>query len=487
MTRKTRIPLLLNSYLATEMLAPFFASFVIMNCVFFLVKLVPLLNVVLELGIGLSDFARLFAYIFPNIFLYSLPMSAMMGVIVGFTRLTSDSEILALKSCGTSLYQTVPSVVIVATAIALLTGYFSIQLIPKSELAMEQLMFQLAKEKIDNGIHDHQFTEALGDLVVYVENADRKTNEWENVWVSDMRDQDIPTITMATTGKMVSNIKNMMVTIILYNGSLHRPEDDMSQIVTFDRYRINIPLRPPNVIDGKKVNTLSSGMMTMTQLQQQANRLGRESSRGREMRIQYEKRLVLPVGCLILSLLGLPLGLMGGAGKRAIGVPVGLFFFMLYYVLFTLSKSMSKDGTLPVEIAMWIPNGLFLIWTLYCLRRMTHERPVIPQRLTDQTGAAYDRFLAPLVLRFQKLIGRAPEEVVTVKQEEEEVVPHYLQAGAIHANAYSKIYHFPECEFYDCKYCTVSFINADIATQAGFQPCKFCKIVKKELKKKQGQ
>ena len=73
------LPLLLYSYLATEILAPFFASFLILNSVFFLVKLIPFLNVVLELNIGFADFVRLFSYLFPNIFLYSMPMAAMMA------------------------------------------------------------------------------------------------------------------------------------------------------------------------------------------------------------------------------------------------------------------------------------------------------------------------------------------------------------------------------------------------------------------------
>lgn len=482
MIRNSRIPFLLNSYLATEILAPFFASFIIMNCVFFLVKLVPLLNIVLDLGIGFTDFVRLFSYIFPNIFLYSLPMSAMMGVIVGFSRLTNDTEILALKSCGTSLYQTVPSVVVVATLIALLTGYFSIKLIPASELAMKQLMFQLAKEKIDKGIQEHQFTEALGDLVVYVEKADKKTKDLENVWVSDMRSQTIPTITMATTGKMISDIENMMVTIILYNGSLHRAEKDKTQIVNFKQYRINIPLQPPTVIDGKNISTLSSGMMTMSQLQQRASELGRDTKNGKKMLVHYEKRIVLPVGCLIISLLGLPLGLLGGPGKRAIGVPVGLFFFMLYYIFFTLSQSIAEESSIPVEIAMWIPNGIFLILTLYCLHQMTHEQPFIPDIIKEKISEYYEHYLAPLIRNVLKLIGHSKKKVETVKPIITKVTPRFLQPGTIHANAFSRIYHFPECEFYNCKYCTMTFRNVEIATKAGFQPCKFCNTLKKKMR-----
>ena len=149
MNSLTRLPFLLYSYLATELLSPFFASFLIMNCVFFLVKLIPFLNAVLELNIGFADFFRLFSYLFPNMFLYSIPMAAMIGVIISFTRLSNDSEILAFKACGISIYQILPPVIVIAIMISLITSYFSIKLIPAGDTAMKQLMFQLAKEKID--------------------------------------------------------------------------------------------------------------------------------------------------------------------------------------------------------------------------------------------------------------------------------------------------------------------------------------------------
>ncbi|HID70718.1 MAG TPA: YjgP/YjgQ family permease, partial [Desulfobacterales bacterium] len=355
MSKATRFPTLLDSYLTTEMLAPFFASFVIMNSVFFLVKLIPFLNVVLELEISFVDFIRLFLYLFPNIFLYSIPMAAMMGVIISFTRLSSDAEILAFKASGISLYKMIPAVLLVSASIALITGYFSATLIPKSEIAMKQLMFQVAKEKIDKGIKEHQFTEALGDLVVYVDTIDRNTGEWGNVWVSDMRGQVNPIITMAESGTMNAQIDNMMVTITLRNGSLHRPDDKRSQIITFEKYTINIPLQPPTILDGEDVTKRSADSMTMAQLQEYATELGRDTQKGRKTLIEYHRRLVLPVGCFILSLLGMPLGLQAGPGRKAAGVPLGLAFFILYYILFTLGKGVAENTGIPVIAAMWTP------------------------------------------------------------------------------------------------------------------------------------
>jgi lipopolysaccharide export system permease protein len=493
MARSAHIPRLLYSYLATEMLAPFFASFVVMNCVFFLVKLIPFLNVVLEMEISFADFIRLFCYLFPNMFLYSIPMAAMMGVIISFTRLASDTEILAFKASGISLYQMLPPVILVSLCIALLTSFFSISLIPKSEVAMKQLMFQVAKEKIDKGIKEDQFTEALGDLVVYVDAIDKESSEWENVWVSDMRGQVHPIITMAQSGNMTAFIDKMMVTITLHNGSLHRPDGNRSQIIGFETYTINIPLQTPTILDGDDVTHLSAKSMTLAQLQESATALGRDTDQGRNRLIHFHKRLVLPVGCFILSLLGLPLGLLAGPGKKAIGIPLGLGFFILYYILFTLGKTLADDTQLPVVFAMWLPNAVFLILMIYAIRQAARERPAIPDPIKNYISVAIDKLVSPVTKQFWNLINifkpdtpkppkPVPEPAPETSLPPKKVVTDqesstYLTEGTVHGNVNSHIFHVQGCEHYYCKNCTIEFKDVALAIKSGFEPCRFCKTL----------
>ncbi len=372
-----KIPKLLYSYLATEMLGPFFASFLVMNGVFFLAKLIPFLNFVLELNIGFADFIRLFSYLFPNIFLYSIPMAALLGVTIGFARLSSDSEILALKANGISMYQILPPVIIVATLFALLTSFVSIKLIPLSAVSMRQLSYQLLKEKIHNGIKEHEFTEALGDVVVYVQAIDKSTGEWTNVWVSDRRQAENPVVTMASSGKMNSSVDEMMVSIELKNGSLHKPGTDNAQIVQFDQYRINIPLHLPDTTTTRPKNTA----LTMRQLLVEAQFPESDVDK-QNLLVEFHKRLVLPVGCLMISLLGLPLGLQARPGKKAVGIQAGLAIFILYYILFTFAKEYAGSTIFPIWLAMWSPNLLFFILAIIWIIRVSNEQPLIPEVLS---------------------------------------------------------------------------------------------------------
>ncbi|MCP3889670.1 MAG: LPS export ABC transporter permease LptF [Desulfobulbaceae bacterium] len=470
MTTHTKIPPLLYSYLATEMLAPFFASFLIMNCVFFLAKLIPFLNFVLELNIGFADFIRLFSYLFPNIFLYSIPMATMMGVTIGFTRLSNDSEILAFKASGISIYQIIPPVVIVTTLIALLTSYFSIKLIPLSEVAMKQLTYQLLKEKVNKGIKPHVFTEALGDVVVYVEQIDKKSGEWTDVWVSDMRGVENPVITMASKGSMKSSIQDMKVSIVLYNGSLHRPSSENSQIVEFDKYQINIPLRPPQ---SKATRVKRKNVLTMQELLAEADRIEENTVSKRKILIEFHKRLVLPGGCLLMSLLGLPLGLQARAGKKAIGIQAGLAIFILYYILFTMGKSMAEEAVLPVIIAMWAPNSLFFILALFWIYRVANEKPLIPGFISELYRNILNTTSTSLKKTYKVAIRRAKGFPDSLGNDEETVALGTRKL--ISGNAKSRVFHVPECEYYSCRNCTLEFKDVHVAQEAGFEPCRFCR------------
>jgi len=466
----SKTPRFLYSYLATEMLGPFFASFLIMNCVFFLAKLIPFLNFVLDLNIGAADFIRLFSYLFPNIFLYSIPMAAMLGVTIGFARLSSDSEILAFKASGISMYQILPPVLIVAALIALLTGYVSIKLIPLSAVSMKQLTYQLIKEKISKGIKEHMFTEALGDVVVYVDKINKQTGQWSKVWVSDMRQGDNPIVTMASTGSMTSNIKDMTVSLVLRNGSLHKPGNDNAQIVQFDRYQINIPLRSPETGAGQ----LKKNSLTMGELLEEARNAEDQSKDKRNSLIEFHKRIVLPVGCLMMSLIGLPLGLQARPGRKAIGIQAGLAIFVLYYILFTLAKALAEKVVLPVWLAMWGPNfffcGLAVFWTI----RIANEQTLIPERVTACTLKLAELLLAPIRTIFRKTWGGIFARLIkTSSNQPVSGSPH--AEVAITGNAKTREYHIPGCENYHCRNCTLLFINRSIASEAGFHPCPACK------------
>jgi len=255
----------------------------------------------------------------------------------------------------------------------------------------------------------------------------------------------------------------------LRNGSLHRPGTENAQIVQFDRYVINIPLFPADT----KATRLKRSSLTMNELLEKARLEPRNTENKRKLLIEYHKRLVLPVGCLMISLIGLPLGLQARPGKKAIGIQAGLGIFVLYYILFTFGKTLSEEDVLPITLAMWTPNFLFMLLAILWIIRITNEKPLIPENITYFFEEIFHRVSQTFVIRYNKIVRILRGSELT----EEEFDDGYdVQTGltAIRGNVKSRVFHLPGCEFYDCKNCTIEFKNIQIALDSGFEQCRFC-------------
>lgn len=385
------MPLLLFTYLATEILAPFFASLIILNAVLFLGRLIPLLDIIFDFGVGLGDFTRLCAYLTPNLLLFSIPMASMMGTIIAITRMVNDNEVMALKANGIGLYRMLPAVALIAFCTATLTLFTAVFLMPQGTIASKKLFFQLAKERIDRGVQAKHFSEGIKEVVLYADHVDPRTGAWEGVYVSDLRDAKTPVTVMARSGSLTADAATMQITLRLGDGSLHRALGPKTQTMHFRSYTLSLPMQAPVAVAGDSLTRVGKNGMSLKQLQAAAVKPETPKQDRAGYLIEFHQRLVLPVGCLILTILGLPLTLVGRPAHRSIGVPLGLLIFILYYVLLTAAKGFAEEGLLPIGVLMWLPNLLFATLTFFFVRQVANETMPLFDRLYEVVTALIDR------------------------------------------------------------------------------------------------
>ncbi|MEO6497435.1 MAG: LptF/LptG family permease, partial [Mucilaginibacter sp.] len=86
----------------------------------------------------------------------------------------------------------------------------------------------------------------------------------------------------------------------------------------------------------------------------------------RKSLVEYQKKFTLSVACLMLFLIGAPLGAIIRKGGLGLPVVVSVVFFLLYHIISTIGEKGVKDGAVPPVLGMWIaifvltPIGLFL-------------------------------------------------------------------------------------------------------------------------------
>ena len=119
---------------------------------------------------------------------------------------------------------------------------------------------------------------------------------------------------------------------------------------------------------------------------------------------------------------------------------------------------------------MWVPNALFCILVIVSINRVAHERPLVSPYIQE----LLERFVGAVVNLLQKayvLIRRADDS------EEKTPGETIVQKKILRGNARTRIFHFPECDYYYSQDCSVEFKDSEVALKAGFDPCMFCRTI----------
>ncbi|MDB5128586.1 MAG: permease [Mucilaginibacter sp.] len=121
-----------------------------------------------------------------------------------------------------------------------------------------------------------------------------------------------------------------------------------------------------------KVNALNNAASEVHQimdvLRNRADRHKETSKSIRRYIMEYQKKFTLGAACIVLFLIGAPLGAIIRKGGLGLPVVVSVIFFLIYYIIGTIGEKSAKEGDLSPLIGAWIsigvlfPIGLFLTY-----------------------------------------------------------------------------------------------------------------------------
>jgi LPS export ABC transporter permease LptG len=97
------------------------------------------------------------------------------------------------------------------------------------------------------------------------------------------------------------------------------------------------------------------------------------AARARWYLVEFHRRLALPTSCLVLALVGVPLGLSSKKGGKSMGfvVAIGLVFF--YYFISLTGISLGRSGRIPPVFGVWAANFVFFAAGLFLIRRVEYS------------------------------------------------------------------------------------------------------------------
>lgn len=365
----------IHRYILREISVPTILSLLIFTFVLLMGKIPRLAELVINKGVPTAEILQLFGYLLPTFFSVTIPLSFLLGILLAFGRFSADSEFVALKASGISLYNLVKPVLLLAIIFSLLTAWITIKIEPASKTAFRGKLFHIASSNASVSVKPGIFNDEFEGIVLYTRGMDEERGIMQDVFISDERESETPSTITARQGRFISNPERYSLTLRLSNGSIHRrpakEEHTTYQTISFNNYDINLDVG--SQLDSKQRNR-SRSELSWSELN---NSIDKASNNKNRFHLQVEKheRVVIAFAPLVLILIGVPLGLQSQRSGKGAGFTVALLVFLAYYVLLSLAGNIADKGLVPAAIILWLPNLCFLLGGSWLLHRTAIEKP----------------------------------------------------------------------------------------------------------------
>lgn len=362
---------ILTRYVLKEVLAHAALGAGLFTFIVFMRDMSRILDLIVRNSAPLPSVAEVFFLTLPTAFTITIPMAVLLGILIGLSRLASDSEVTAMRASGMGAGTFVSIVAIFAVAAWLLALVNSVVVAPRSAAALVQLQNSLRNSQASFAVQPRVFYENFNHYVLYVQDAASGTGAsvWSNVFLADIRNPSAPRIIFAEKA-VVLNDENDAGTLRLHltNGSQHETvprSPDKYNISTYAES--DIPIQLP-AADTQKRREPPAAELTTTELLSRAE--DADPLKARWYEIEFHRRLALPTACLVLALVGIPLGLSSKKGGKSTGFVLTIVLVFAYYLVSLLGLGMARQGKLPPAAGVWMANLVFAIAGVFLVRRV---------------------------------------------------------------------------------------------------------------------
>ena len=402
---------LFTRYIWHEVLSHALLGGALFTFILFMKYLGQLLEMAARNSASLGSVAKIFLFLLPNTLSFTIPMAVLVGVLLGLSRLAADSEITAMRAVGVGVWffvRVVSVIAIVGWGISLVD---SLYVAPRATAALLRLESSLKDQQASFEVEPRVFYEDFKNYVLYVQDVRAGTgaSRWQRIFLADLSDPVSPKITTAEDA-VVADSGAHTILMRLRNGTEH----DMAINNGTPQYQVSTFLESELPLTIGTQEDLHIGRND-TPILAMSNRVLYEHTKGpggRPYLIELHKRYAYPAACLVLMLIGIPLGLSSRRGGKSAGFVVTIALVFIYYFLSLTGSTLAREGKVPVFVGVWAANMLFAFFGLLLLRQMA-------------VGGGVGTYFAALVSKFKSAeLLRPRTEPAQAGANKEERNPH---------------------------------------------------------------
>lgn len=339
-------------------------------------RMLQLRTLFLSQNIGFLNILQLFFFLTPFFLLLVTPISTMLSVFLTFLRMSTDNELTALKASGVSLYRLLPAPVVFCTMSMIFTFFISFWGLAWGMDMFKVKLYEFAKSHSKFTLQAGVFNEEFPGYTFYAQQVDNEKGEMRFTFVRDQSNKDGSVVVVAPRAEIIHHPENVEVDILFKNGKIFRQSEDRLNVLKFGTYLVRLDLG--KLLGDFNFREEKAKDMTFAQLSEIRKDPSKAPSQSprfhRKVDTEYFKRLVLPLGCLILGMFAIPIAYVFRGLKQQYGLVLSMGLFIVYYSMFSMGVSMGESGAIPPIYGMWAPNVLYVFVAFFGIKYANEER-----------------------------------------------------------------------------------------------------------------
>ena len=336
-----------------------------------------LVRKIVEFGLPFEVALKVLFLKLPGFLVLSFPMSMLLATLLAYGKLSSNSELLALKSLGVANRRIIFPAVLLSIFMTFLTFTFNDSLVPMSNRVAENTMRASLGKAISSEEGKHIMFSRYGSQVnksnkVSDSNENLthifyakyfRNNFMEEVTLIDFSRIGIEQILKAEKGEFDQN-KNLW---IFYDGRLTITQDTGEiSFINFNEYKYPLGEGP------RELAKVPSDANDMTVRQAtKAEFLYRQAGNNKEarrMRVRIQEKFTLPAACIVFGLIGSSFGVRSiSRSSKSQGFGLSVLMIFGYYLLSFFSSSLGVKGIFNPVLAAWAPVFLSISLSMFLL------------------------------------------------------------------------------------------------------------------------
>jgi len=360
---------ILTRYILNEVVSHALLGGALFTFLLFMRDLGRILELVVRDSAPLPSVAQIFLFTLPNTLTVTIPMAVLVGVLLGLSRMAADSEITAMRAAGLGVTMFVRVLAIVGVTACALSLFNTLWLAPRATGALLRLEDSLKSSQASFEVQPRVFYEDFHNYVLYVQDirATSGVAAWRKVFLADLSQPGEPRVTTAQEATVINSASDS-VQMRLRNGAEHDTvENDPNQytISTFNESEVPIQFQSQ---EDMRLGRTDSPILAMSTGEVLRRSHGPD---GRLYAIEFQKRLSYPFACIVLMLVGVPLGMSSKRGGKGAGFVLTIILVFGYYFLSSTGIALSRQNKIAPWIGVWAANMIFGVAGALLLRQMT--------------------------------------------------------------------------------------------------------------------